>query len=181
MLKRTMTAALMITLVITAGSATAQCVLGAYADAAGTIAVTEPTQFVPFDVYVIFREETAIEGVSYKITFPAGIQPTNKWFGPNEAGFEFLTPNGVIVGFGSCAIGFGGLEIQVAHYEAIALDGTLVNVAVTLGPNVDENPLFVEYATCSGQVVPCENLQDLQILRVIATESKSFGAVKSLY
>jgi hypothetical protein len=177
-----MTAALMIALVITAGSATAQCVFGAYADAAGTESVTAPTQFVPFDVYLILRDEAAVEGASYKITFPAGITPLGGLFGPNEAGFEFQTPNGVIIGFGQCAIGFGGFDIQVAHYTAIALDGLLTNVEVTVEGNIDENPFGnVEYATCSGQVVECGQTQNLLIDHVIGTESKTFGAVKSLY
>lgn len=180
MLKRTMTAALMIALVITAGSASAQCAIGVYADAAGTISVTAPTQFQAFDVYVILRDEAAVEGASYKINFPASVFATDVWYGPDEGGFEFLTPNGVIVGFGQCAIGFGGIDIQVAHYSAIATDGGLVNQEISLEGNIDESP-NVQYATCSGQVIDCGSVQNLLISHVVATESKSFGAVKSLY
>jgi hypothetical protein len=176
-----MTAALMIALVITAGSASAQCVVGVYADAAGTISVTAPTQFVDFDVFVILRDEAAVEGASYKINFPATVFPTNVWYGPDEGGFEFLTPNGVITGFGQCAIGFGGNDIQVAHYTAIATDGALVNEEISLGPNIDESLTNVQYATCSGGVVDCGSVQNLLISHVVGTESKSFGAVKSLY
>jgi hypothetical protein len=171
----------MIALVITAGSASAQCVMGVYADAAGTISVTAPTEFQPFDVYVVLRDEAAVEGVSYKINFPLGIQPTQALYGPNEGGFEFPTPGGVIVEFGECVIGFGGNDIRVARYTAIPTDNSLVNVSVTLESNVDENPLHVEYATCSGQIAECQDTQNLLITHVIGTESKSFGAVKSLY
>jgi hypothetical protein len=189
MLKRTMTAALMITLVITAGSVSAQCVVGVYADAAGTESVTAPTQFVPFDIYVILRDQAAVEGMSYKLTMPAtvfsvgGDDPLNPapWFGPNEAGFVFPTPQGVIVGFGECAIGFGGNDIQIAHYLGFATDGSLTNAEVTLEPNRDESLTNVQYATCSGQVVDCGLTQNLLLTHVVGTESKSFGAVKSLY
>jgi hypothetical protein len=176
-----MTAALMVALVITAGSASAQCVIGAYADAAGTEVVTAPFENQLFDVYVILRDEAAVEGASYKITFPNGVFATQSWYGPNEMGFPFLTPNGIIVGFGECAIGFGGYDIQVAHYAAIATDVTITNEYVTLEANIDENPLQIEYATCGGNIIECLNVQPLLISHVIATESKSFGAVKSLY
>jgi hypothetical protein len=181
MLKRTMTAALLVALVITAGSASAQCVMGAYADAAGMESVTAPFENQLFDIFVILRDEAAVEGVSYKVTFPTGVFATQSWYGPNEAGFPFLTPNGIIVGFGECAIGFGGFDIQVAHYAAIATVNTIMNEYVTLEANIDENPLNVEYATCSGNIIECLNVQPLLISHVIANESKSFGAVKSLY
>jgi hypothetical protein len=183
----------MIALVITAGSASAQCVVGAYADAAGTISVTAPTQFVTFSVYVILRDNTTVEGASYTISFPTGINVVGRFMGPNGAGFEFLTDIDpaipplvpqwfeTIVGFGECAIGFGGNDILVARYDAVALDPNLVSVEVALTPNASQNPVSVEYATCSGQIVPCDGLQNLLITHVIGTESKSFGAVKSLY
>lgn len=189
MLKRTMTAALMIALVITAGSAMAQCVIGAYADAAGTESVTAPTQFVPFDTYIILRAEAAVEGANYRFTVPSGVVVTGRFMGPNGAGFEFLTGTDnfswwdTINGFGECVIGFGGNDVLVARYTCIATDANIVNESITLSPNLtDPNmPASIEFASCSGFVGECGGIQNLLISHVIGTESKSFGAVKSLY
>lgn len=184
MLKRTMTAVLAITLMVTAGSAMAQCVIGVYGDAAGTITGIEPFQFQEFSVYVVLRNEASVSGASYLFESPANssVQPVfNGVWGPDGQGLNIMSPGGSNIGFAECAIGFGGNPVLVAEYKSIAFDLGAVGARYRLLPNVDENPLYPVHATCNGFILECPNTQDLEIVNVIATESKSFGAVKSLY
>lgn len=165
-----------------AAHADAECLIGLYGDQAGTVSVVSPSLFLPFDIYMLLWDEAAVEGVSYSLTIPPGLVLTGAWFSPDEDGFELVTPGGSIVGFGECVIGFGGLTIQVARLEALVTDlGQVSYQHVELAGNPDENPAAPEYATCGGQVIPCPNVQNLLISEVFPVESKSFGAVKSLF
>jgi hypothetical protein len=185
MLKRTMTAVLTITLLITAGSAMAQCVIGVYADAAGTISGFEPTLFVEFDIYVVLRNEASVRGASFLLQAPPGvldINPGSGLYGPDEQSFNLVSPGGENIGFTNCAIGFGGLPVQVARYSTLVFDAELaLSGLFEVLPNIDEDLLFPIHATCNGFLIQCPNTQALEITGIIATESKSFGAVKSLY
>jgi hypothetical protein len=184
MLKRTMTAVLTITLLITAGSAMAQCVIGVYADAAGTESGIEPVLFSTFDVYVVLRNEASVEGASFLLQSPAGvlnINPGSGLYGPDEQSFNLVSPGGENIGFTDCAIGFGGLPVQVARYSTTVFDLGAIGGLFEVLANVDEDLLFPIHATCNGFLIQCPNTQALEITGIIATESKSFGAVKSLY
>jgi hypothetical protein len=184
MLKRTMTAVLMITLLVTAGSAMAQCVIGIYADAAGTVSTIDPILFEEFNVYVVIRNEASVEGASYGLTSPPGTQVIphgSGVYGPNGNGFNLVSPGGENVGFQNCAIGFGGNPVLVAQYVSRIVDADVaVGGRYQMIANLDEGTLPV-HATCNGFLINCGNIMDLGITSVIATVSKSFGAVKSLY
>jgi hypothetical protein len=183
MLKRTMTAVLTITLLVSAGPAMAQCVIGIYADAAGTQSTIDPILFEEFNVYVVIHNEASVEGASYGLTSPPGVQVINHGsgvYGPNGNGFNLVSPGGENVGFQNCAIGFGGLPVLVAQYTSIVFDISAVGGRFQMIANLDEGTLPV-HATCNGFLINCGNLMDLGINMVIANESKSFGAVKSLY
>jgi hypothetical protein len=184
MLKRTMTAVLTITLLITAGSAMAQCVIGVYADAAGTESGIEPILFAEFDVFVVLRNEASVEGASFLLQSPPGvltINPGSGLYGPDEQSFNLVSPGGENIGFTDCAVGFGGLPVQIARYSTTAFDLGAIGGLFEVLPNVDEDLLFPIHATCNGFLLQCPNTQALEITGIIATESKSFGAVKSLY
>lgn len=184
MLKRTMTAVVAITLMVTAGSAMAQCVIGVYADAAGTQSAIEPTQFQEYSVFVVLRNEASVEGASFLFESPANasVQPVyNGLWGPDGLGLNIVSPGGNNIGFSTCAIGFGGNPVLVAEYKSRVFDAGAVGALYRVLPNIDENPLYPVHATCNGFILECENTQDLEITGVIATESKSMGAVKSLY
>jgi hypothetical protein len=184
MLKRTMTALLAITLMVTAGSAMAQCVIGVYGDDAGTISAIEPIQFQTFNIYVVLRNEASVEGASFLLESPANpsVQPAaNGIWGPDGNGLNIPSPGGENIGFAECAIGFGGIPVLVATYESRVYDTGAVGAEYRVLANVDENPLYPVHATCNGFILECPNTQSLLISKVIATESRSFGAVKSLY
>ncbi|HEX9639831.1 MAG TPA: hypothetical protein VGB13_00800 [Candidatus Krumholzibacteria bacterium] len=168
-------------LVLPTADSDAQCLIGVFHDAAGQESVYWPFLNVPFDFYVVIRDEAAIEGVAYRLEFPAGMFVIAAQFSPDGDGFLFQTPNGDIIGFGECILGFGGQPILVAHYTALFVDPGSIPGAIRLLPNVDENPLSIVYATCGEQVVACENVIDLYIDFGGAVQSRSFGAVKSLY
>jgi hypothetical protein len=185
MLKRTMTAVLTVTLLVTAGSAMAQCVIGVYADAAGTVSAIDVFQFQEFDVYVVIHNEASVEGASYALETPPGtavqqIPHGSGIYGPNGNGLSIVSPGGENVGFQSCAIGFGGQPVLVARYVSRAFGLQAVGGEYRVLANPDEGASPV-HATCNGFLLDCPNLQSLLITGVIATESKSFGAVKSLY
>jgi hypothetical protein len=183
MLKRTMTAVLTITLLVTAGSAMAQCVIGIYADAAGTQSTIEPILFTEFDVYVVIRNEASVEGASYALQSPPDTQVIphgSGVYGPDGNGLSIVSPGGENVGFQNCAIGFGGNPVLVARYVSRVFSIAAIGGKYQVLANPDEG-LFPVHATCNGFLISCGNLQDLEITDVIATESKSFGAVKSLY
>ena len=183
MLKRTMTAVLAITLLVTAGSAMAQCVIGVYADAAGTQPIIEPILFAEFDVHVVLLNEASVEGASYQFVTPPHTltDPNLASYGPDGNGLNIQTPGGSNVGFAECAIGFGGNAVLVATYKTRVIDVAAVGGFYEVVANVDENPSFPVHATCNGFILECENTQPLEITGVIATEAASFGAVKSLY
>jgi len=184
MLKRTMTAVLTITLMVTAGAAMGQCVIGVYADAAGTQSIIEPILGKNFNIYVVLRNESSVEGASYSLSTPAftgSIAAGSGAYGPNGAGLSIVSPGGENIGFSICAIGFGGNAVLVAQYETFVFSTEAIGGLYEVHPNIDEDSQYPVHATCNGFIVQCENSQALEITDVIATESTSFGAVKSLY
>jgi hypothetical protein len=164
-----------------ASSVEAECIIGVFADAAGTETVYWPTQFQWFDFYVVLWDEAAVEGVSYNLITPPELVIGTQEFSPDGIGFQFVTPGGDIIGFGECAFGFGGQSILVAHYSALWTSPTGLPSFIRLEPNVTENPAAIVYATCSELVEECPNVQDLYLTYGAPVESRSFGAVKSLF
>lgn len=167
-------------LLLAAPAAHADCAIGVFADSAGHWTVYWPTQFVPFDIYVLLWDEAAVEGAAYQLLTPPELVISGSWFSPDENGFELQTPNGSLIGFGECVLGFGGQVIQVARYQVLWTSPTGLPASVDVVANVDEAPTVV-YASCSETVEPCLNTQALLLSYGAPVESKSFGAVKSLF
>ena len=191
MLKRTMAVVFALVLAMTATSALAQeCVIGVYADDAGTVHVFQPTQLEPFHVYVVIFVEDLVSAASYGIDIPGlytEVFPdpeSDPWdvYGPNGDGINFPSTNGYSqVGLGECAIGFTGLPVLVADYALLMPFETVAPRWITVGPNMDANPVAPEYSTCQGVIKPCDVGPALYVEGVIANDDQSWGAVKALY
>lgn len=187
MLKRTMAVGLALALALTAGTAAAQqCSIGAYADRDGTVPLFQPTEVVPFEVYVVLFTEDTVNAAAYNISFPDEgnslfLQGQPLW-GPGGGGINIVTPGGNNVGLGECAIGFTGLPVVIACYNVLVTasnpGGT---VDILPNPDVDGDNTRPQYSTCQGILKPCEVGPSLLLEPPIATQSESFGAVKSLY
>lgn len=180
MLKRTMAVVFALALALTAGSAVAQqCVIGVYADEAGTTNYFQPTQGQEFDVYVVLHVEDLVDAVGpYDMDIPGlnvDMFQTARSLGPSGNGLQINEPGGGYnVGLGECAIGFGGLPI-------------LVETRTFLFPFHPQNQRTIsvtgdpDYATCPGELKACSVGPGLLLDSVVSTTSESWGAVKSLY
>lgn len=186
MLKRTMAVVFALVLAMTATSALAQtCVIGVYADDAGTTHVFQPTQNEEFNVYVVIFVEDLVSAASYGIDIPGlytEVFLMDTTFGPTGDGLNFFSTNGYYqVGLGECTIGFTGLPVLVATYTLLMPFETTAERTITVGPNMDANPLAPEYSTCQGVIKSCDVGPGLLVEGVVANDSESWGAVKALY
>jgi len=184
MFKRTMMVVFAMLVVMAAGSASAQCTVGVYADANGTMNTFQPTQGQVFHVYVVLFTENALNAVSYAIDIPGLgtdlLLGGAIGFGPSGNGFNVHEATGENVGLGECAIGFSGLPVVVADYPLVFLiPGAARNVTVL--PNISVDPTFAQVNTCANQLITCDLGPSLMVDAPVANESTSFGAVKSLY
>jgi hypothetical protein len=177
--------------VMAAGSASAQCTLGVYADAQGTVSTAagfraDPVNPDPVHVYVVLFKESLVNAVSFRLVVPGlGVDifsntldyPT--LWGPSGDGLN-VPGVGNNVGLGECAVGFAGAPVLVADYTFF-----LPNYApprmISVIANPDENPDFPVVSDCAGNLSTCEGTQSLLVEGPVATESKSFGSLKSLY
>jgi hypothetical protein len=184
MLKRTMAVVFAMLVVMAAGSAVAQCTVGVYADANGTVNVAGGFRNGDqFHVYVVLFTENVVSAVSYGLDVPGlntDIFIQELSYGASGNGINVLTANGNNVGLGECAVGFGGLPVMVTDYTMFmpfwAPPRTL-NVV----PNPDENSSFPVMADCTGNLSTCDAGQSLVVETPVAVEASSFGAVKGLY
>lgn len=183
MLKKTMAVVFAIAIAMAAGSAGAQCSLGVYADANGSVNALEPVATQPFDVYVVLFAENVVSAVSYALDVPGlgvDVFVQSKVFGPTGDGFSITTANGENVALGECAVGFGGAPILVAQYTMVTSE-TAPSKVLSVVANPDEDPNFPVINDCNSVLSLCEGSVDLQVLEPVATDATSFGAVKSLY
>lgn len=185
MLRRTMAVVFALTLAFTAGSAFAQqCVVGVYADTSGTVGFFEPTQGQVFNVYVVLNTEDVLNAVAYSIDIPGlnsdvFVGGLIQW-GPNGLGLNIVTSGGENVGLGECAVGFGGNPVVVATYPLLFPFHPQVQRTITVGANPDSGAL-PQYSTCNGELKDCSVGPGLLLDFVVSSETRSFGAVKSLY
>lgn len=172
-----------------AGTASAQipqsdCMIGVYADEAGTIQTFEPTQGQAFTVNVVIRVEGLLNAVAFELLVPGlgeEIFMLGESFGVPGRGINIFTDGGYNVGLGECAIGFGGLPIVVSRHTMI-IPGEPPNArTISIGPNTDEDPEAPVFAVCTGQVYRCTISDNLLLAAPVDTENQSFGAVKSLF
>ncbi len=120
MFKRTMMVVVAMLVVMAAGYAAAQCTVGVYADANGTVSSFIPTQGTNFHIYVVLFAENAVNAVAYDLDLPGlntEIFIISQTYGPSGGRFNVSEATGNNVGLGECAIGFGGLPILVTDYE----------------------------------------------------------------
>lgn len=183
MLKRTMAVVFAMVIALTAGSASAQCVIGVYGDADGTKNLVQPTQGQEFNVYVVLFTENVVNAASYALEVPGlltDVFVTGTEWGASGNGFSITTGNGENVALGECAVGFGGLPVLVSTYTMLfplPAPGRTFEVL----PNADEDPVFPVYSDCAGQLGTCEMAPALVVEPPVANESASFGQVKSLF
>ena len=183
MLKMTMAVALALVAMV-AGPAGAQCTLGVYADAAGTSSVVQPVEGENFDVYVVLFVESLVDAVSYELVAPGlgtDFVALSTVYGPEGGGINISTPNGENVGLGECAVGYNGNPVLVTKYTFFPINLSASGSQISVTGNADENDLVPVYSNCTGAVLDCAAGPELIVDSVVATESASFGAVKSLY
>ena len=188
MLKRTMAVVVALVMAMTAGSvfAQSQCVIGVYADTEGTLGYYQPTEAQEFHVYVVMNLQDTIKAASYTLNVPGlytEIIPLSVLWGPFGTGVAIpeipgnLYIAGVDVGIGDCVNGYTGLPVLIADYTFIIL-GDVPPRTLSVGPYRE---LYPEYVTCFNDLALCEIGPDLVIDAPIANDSRSWGAVKSLF
>lgn len=190
MLRKTMAAVFALALALTAGTASAQCVLGVYADEAGTESnLSGQRTGENFNFYVVLHVEDLADAVGYSIDIPGqnvDIFVVNRSYGPDGTGINVESTGGDNVGLGGCYPGFSNVAILVTTYTAFQPNWTPSKV-ITLGPNPDsggggvDTSTYPVYSNCQGDLVDCTNTTSLTLEQPVATEATSFGAVKSLY
>lgn len=185
MLRRTMIAVVAILIAMSAGSVMAQCTVGVYGDADATVGFVQPIEGQNFDVYVVIFAENLISAASYSLDIPrlnVDLFNLTTTYGPSAGGFNLLSVNGENVGLGECAIGFNGNPIVIARHEMLMLplffDGPRT---ISVGGNCDEDCNNPVMSSCNGVISVCDSGATLLVDGVIATQSASFGAVKSLF
>lgn len=162
------------------------CNIGVFADAAGTQAFFQPTQGEVFDIYVVMRAEDVVNAVALDMFIPGlGVEVFSfgTVYGPQGTGINVVTPGGDNIGLGECAVGIGGFPILVSKTTLLFPFETIGERTVVIGPNEDTDPNAVIYNSCIGEgaLLPCNVSNPLLIGSPVATESKSWGAVKSLF
>ncbi len=160
------------------------CNLGVYADMQGTISQLEPTQGQPFTVYVVMYLEGLVNAVAFDLLVPKLNQELfliGESFGPGGGGINIASPGGYNIGLGECAIGFNGLPILVSSHTFLIPGEVASARTISLAPNLDSDPEAPIFSVCTGQIFVCTISNNLLLTAPIATESASFGAVKSLY
>jgi hypothetical protein len=174
--------------VMAAGSASAQCTLGVYADADGTVSTAQGFRNGdPFHVYVVLFTEGLVNAVSYNMIVPGlGVDiynmdnpTTPTLYGPSGTGIN-IVGGGNNVGLGECAVGFGGLPVLVTDYTFIIPNFALPR-SISIVANPDEDPNFPVVSSCAGELYTCEGTNSLLVEGPVAVESTSFSAVKNLY
>lgn len=160
------------------------CNLGVYANMAGTINTLEPTQGVPFTVYVVMYLEGLVNAVAFDLLVPRLNQDLfliGQTFGPGGGGLNIASPGGYNIGLGECAIGFSGFPILVSSHTFLIPGEVTSARTISLAPNLDSDPEAPLFSVCTGQIYQCTISNNLLLSRPIGTESMSFGAVKNLY
>jgi len=185
MLRRTMIVVIALLVAMTAGSALAQtCTVGVYGDADGTVGFVQPIEGQTFDMYVVLFTENLVSAASYSLDIP-GLNDTifnlNVAYGPSAGGINLNSANGENVGLGECAIGFGGAPVVVAHHTMLQIVNFDGPRTITVGGNCDEDCNSPVMSSCNGTLTTCDSGASLLVDGVIATQSASFGAVKSLF
>ena len=160
------------------------CMIGVYADEAGTIQVLEPTQGEAFQVNVVIRVEGLINAVAFELLVPGldeEIFILGESFGVPGRGLNIFTDGGYNVGLGECAVGFNQIPIVVSRHTMI-IPGEPSNArTISIGPNTGEDPEAPVFSVCTGEIYRCTISDNLLLAAPVDTPAESFGAVKSLF
>lgn len=160
------------------------CLLGVYADAEGTVSVLEPTQGVPFTVYVVMFIEGLVNAVAYDLQVPKlneDIFLAGETYGPTARGINIFTDGSYNIGLGECAIGFNGFPLLMATHSFIMPIETFGGRSISVGPNKTWDQEAPVFAVCTSEVYRCTINDNLLLTSPVYTDSKSFGAVKNLF
>lgn len=208
MLRRTMTVAMALALVLAAGTAFGQldCVIGVYGDSGATVVDLTPERDLGtpanFDVYYAIYAEDFVNAVAWSRSFSGFADPTG--FGLISLGFAYgpdpgsgscaecvdvignpwgtfldLQPEGYRLGLGVCKIGFGGVPVMLVR-ESLLLDLNAAGGTISTGANTLEDPDNPVYNTCINEIKPC-NGASLTVQKPVSNDGKTFGSVKALY
>lgn len=160
------------------------CMIGVYADEAGTIQVLEPTQGQPFTVNVVMRLEGLVNAVAFELLVPGldiEIFTLAESFGVPGRGLNIFTQGGYNVGLGECAVGFNDVPIVISRHTFL-IPGTPPNArTISIGPNTDEDPEAPVFSVCTGEIYRCTISDNLLLLTPVDEGVDSFGGVKSLF
>jgi len=192
MLKMTTVAAIALIIAFAASPVAAQCTVAVYGDVQGTESLVSPTVGEPFDVYVVLFTEGLVNGVGYTLVLENfdGFFITGASYGPDGGGLNFPNdPNqaftsGASVGLGLCAVGFGGLPIEVARYTLLATAPAGERSFISLTGNAnssDLDPTVPVFSDCQGVLSSCDIGPQLIIEPPVSDAAESFGAIKSLF
>lgn len=160
------------------------CMLGVYADAEGTINVLEPTEGVPFTVYVVMFIEGLVNAVAYDLTVPKlneDIFLISETYGPSARGLNIITEGAYNIALGECAIGFNGFPLVMATHTFLMPQNPSGARSISVGPNLFQDPEAPVFAVCTSEVYRCTINDNLLLTAPVETDSKSFGAVKNLF
>lgn len=166
--------------------AQSECIVGVYADEAGTQSSLQPVRdlgnpLVTIDVYYVIFAEDFVSAVAWNREFvDLDVIGTVRDTAP-YATFVEERAEGWRLGIGECKIGFNGAPIplmkETIFYNDDYQGGTgLVRVL----PNVLEDPTYPIYSDCQTILHPCM-AGELLIETVVPTDSQSWGSVKALY
>lgn len=171
-----------------AGTASAQteCVVGVYADEAGSSTTITPqrdlgTPLTTFSVYYVIFVEDFVNAVAWDREI-SGIDVVATTVSIDGYG-NFLDerPEGWRIGLGGCQIGFGGIPIPLMREDITFVDDYQGGTgSIQVLPNVIEDPTTPIYSDCQAILHPC-GTGSLVIETVVANESESWGSVKALY
>jgi hypothetical protein len=165
-----------------AQTSTQDCVIGVYADAAGTRnAITVPGPGDEARVYVLLWTEGRVDAVSYELAIPdlgEELFIVNAAYGPTGDGINLQVGSQDNVGLGECAAGFGGAAILVTEYRILFPFFSFTNRVIRLAEG--DGGAAPQFSNCAGDVLACSVVASLGLFPV-ATESTSFSQIKSLY
>lgn len=183
-------------LMVGSGAAVAQdCTISAYADPAGTSSYMSISAGRPASFYVVMFAEDTVGAVAYSLTI-SGQYTMNDLFvqgrftGPSGNGLVIDESTGTNAALGECVVGFGGHPVLVDEYVIVQLYSSPAGIAsrgpsgsfIEVEPNTSQDPDFPQYVNCGDVTKDCTPVLGLWVDGlIIPTESRSFGAIKSLF
>lgn len=197
----------LLSLFLVATSSAQLCTFGAHGTPTPSSATDAKSLSVPrfeqVPIYLVLFSEAVVTGASYDVTFTpysptANVHVETLGFGPYGDAFNLSTPGGYNVGFGECYWGFDGIAVSVAQFSLILFDPGVQGNAqkspvafmdVEVVNNVDQHPEYPVFVGCSGAAYQVRYIAECSEPALpltlfdgeVRTESRSFGALKSLY